>query len=143
MEEINKKTIKIARTRTGVPCLWESLMTFTDLKRSTVVLDSKGKPKSAVYLNETREKQALVPIVVGDYIAKSFEDKNGVAISVFKIEEINAMKNEAVINPVYRKSSLVSDYTVPNEYTNMVDYSMQKLQDTIKVVSYLKEKEVA
>jgi hypothetical protein len=143
MEEINKKTIKIARTRTGVPCLWESLMTFTDLKRSTVVLDSKGKPKSAVYLNETREKQALVPIVVGDYIAKSFEDKNGVAISVFKIEEINAMKNEAVINPVYRKSSLVSDYTVPNEYTNMVDYSMQKLQDTIKVVSYLKEKEIA
>lgn len=139
MEEVNKKTIKIARTRTGVPCLWESLMTFTDLKRSTVVLDSNGRPKSAVYLNELREKQALVPIATGDYIVKSFSDKNGVAISVFKIEEINSMKNEAVINPVYRKSSLVTDYVVPNEYASMVNYSMQKLQDNVKVVAYIKE----
>jgi hypothetical protein len=62
----SEKTIKISRTRTGVPCLWESLMSFSDLKRSTVILDKDGNPKNAVFLNEDREKQALVPIELGD-----------------------------------------------------------------------------
>lgn len=141
MEEINKKTIKIARTRTGVPCLWESLMTFTDLKRSTVVLDSKGNPKSAVYLNEEREKQALVPISDGDYICKSFEDQHGVAISIFKILSISPMKNDAEVIPVYRKSSQNKELNYPAEYKTLVLTTLQKLYGEIGVVSFVKEKE--
>ena len=135
MEDITKKTIKIARTKTGSPCLWESLVNFDDLKRSTVILDREGNPKKAVFLNETREKQALVPIIPGDHVAKSFEDKHGVAISVFRIEEISAMGNEAVIVPVYRKSSLVSEYEVPEAYKSMVHYTVSKLRGEFGVVS--------
>jgi len=142
MEEVNKKTIKIARTRTGVPCLWESLMSFSDLKRSTVILDKDGNPKNAVFLNEDREKQALVPIELGDYISKSFEDQHGIAISLFRIEEISHMSNEIVILPVYRKSSLIADYTVPAEYKNMVDISISKLTGGSRVISKLKPEKV-
>lgn len=142
MEEINKKIIKIARTRTGVPCLWESLMTFTDLKRSTVVLDSNGNPKSAVYLNEEREKQALVPISDGDYICKSFEDQHGIAISIFKILSISSMKNDAEVIPVYRKSSQTKELNYPNEYKLLINTTIQKLNGEIGVVSFIKEKEI-
>ncbi len=138
MEEVSKKTIKIARTRTGVPCLWESLVNFSDLKRSTVILCKDGQAKNAVFLNEDREKQALVPIEVGDFISKSFQDQHGIAISLFKIMEISPMSNEAIIIPVFRKSSLVNSYEVPTEYTEMVDTSIRKLQGDFRVFSKLK-----
>lgn len=140
--EITKKNVKIARTRGGIPCLWESLVNFDDLKRSTVILDKNGKAKTAVYLNETRDKQALVPIVVGDHIAKAFQDKNGIAISVFLIEEISALGNDAVIVPVYRKSSLVSEFEIPVEYAEMVNISIAKLNGECGVISIKREREV-
>jgi len=140
-ELITTKTIKIARTRTGVPCLWESLMSFSDLKRSTVILDEKGKAKIAVFLNAEKEKQALVPISEGDYISKSFEDKNGIALSLFKVLEISPMKNEAVIVPVYRKSSFINEEEFPTEYYEMISKTIAKLNGEIKVVSLPREKE--
>ena len=142
-EEITKKTVKIARTRGGIPCLWESLVNFDDLKRSTVILDRDGNAKNAVFLNADREKQALVPILPGDYISKSFQDKHGIAISLFRIEDISPLSNEAVILPVYRKSSLVAEYDVPAEYTGMVETSIKKLNGEIGVVSTRKERSLA
>jgi len=141
--ELTTKTIKIARTRSGVPCLWESLMNFSDLKRSTIILDSNGQAKTAVFLNEDREKQALVPIKEGDYISKSFEDKNGIALSLFKVIEISPMKNEAVIIPVYRKSSFINEESYPIEYKGMILKTIAKLNGDIKVVSVPREKEYA
>jgi hypothetical protein len=95
-------------------------------------------------LNEDREKQALVPIAVGDYISKSFEDQHGIALSLFKILEISSMSNEAVIIPVYRKSSLINDDDYPTEYKDMILTSISKLKGDIKVISQLKhEKEPA
>lgn len=135
METVNTKTIKIARTRSGVPCLWESLISFSDLKRSTVILDKEGNAKNAVFLNVDRDKQALVPIVVGDYVSKSFEDQHGIAISLFKITSISSMSNEAIMDPVYRKSSLVSEYVIPAEYSKHVNSSIKKLSGEIKVIS--------
>ena len=140
-KEITKKTIKIARTRSGVPCLWESLMNFSDLKRSTIILDNNGNAKTAVFLNAEREKQALVPIKEGDFISKSFEDKNGVALSLFKVLEISPMKNEAIIIPVYRKSSFINEESYPSEYNAMILQTIAKLNGDIKVVSVPREKE--
>ena len=51
MEEIIEKKIKIARTRSGVPCLWESTMKFADLRRATAILGNTGKAKAAVFVN--------------------------------------------------------------------------------------------
>lgn len=126
--ELNTKTIKVARTRTGVPCLWESATDFSDLRRATVIYNSDFSYKSAIYLKKDSEKQALVPISVGDYISKAFADKNGYALSVFCIREISSMKNEAVIYPVFRRSSLDTANTWENTiYENMVNETILKL----------------
>jgi len=137
MEEIIEKKIKIARTRSGVPCLWESTMKFADLRRATAILGNTGKAKAAVFVNKEKEKQALVPIQPGDYISKAFEDKHGVALSVFKIVEISPMENTATIVPVYRKSSLIAEYTIPAEYKEMVETCMTKLEDSTNVIAYM------
>ena len=122
------KTIKIARTKTGVPCLWESSTDFADLRRATVVYNSDASHKKALFMKKNSEKQALVPIAAGDYISKAFEDKNGYALSVFRIHEISPMKNEAVIYPVFRRSSFETDRTWEGtSYESMVDETIAKL----------------
>lgn len=134
MEPIKEKKIKIARTRNGVPCLWESLMNFADLRRATVIYSKNKEAKNAVFVNQERDKQALVPIQTGDYISKAFEDKHGVALSVFRIDEISPMENSATITPVYRKSSLISEYIVDKEYKDMVEETVEKL-DSKRVIA--------
>jgi hypothetical protein len=136
-DTIVEKKIKIARTRSGVPCLWESTMKFADLRRATAILGNTGNAKAAVFVNKEKEKQALVPIQQGDYISKAFEDKHGVALSVFKIVDISPMENTATIIPVYRKSSLINEYTIPAEYKEMVETCMTKLEDPTNVIAYM------
>ena len=137
MEIVEQKKIKIARTRSGVPCLWESNMKFADLRRATVIFDKNAGAKPAVFLNPEKEKQALVPIKEGDFISKAFEDKHGVALSVFKIVNVSSQENIADILPVFRKSSLIAEYTVPSEYQEMVDLVINKLDDPLSVVAYM------
>ncbi len=140
-DTIVEKKIKIARTRSGVPCLWESTMKFADLRRATAILGNSGGAKAAVFVNKEKEKQALVPIQPGDYISKAFEDKHGVALSVFKIVDISPMENTATIVPVYRKSSLITEYTIPSEYKEMVETCMTKLENPTNVIAYMSSTE--
>lgn len=131
-EGINTKQIKIARTRTGIPCLWENSTDFSDLRRATVVYNADGTHKTAIYTKTNSQKQALVPISEGDFISKAFEDKNGYAISVFYIHEISSMKNEAVIYPVFRRSSLdIGSSWKGTAYESMVDETIAKLQENV------------
>jgi hypothetical protein len=138
-EEIKHKKIKIARSRSGVPCLWESLTVFDDLVRSTIIYNSKKEPKSAFYINEGRDKQALVPITVGDYISKAFEDKYGIAISVFKITDISSMDNTATIIPIFRKSSQLQSWYNPDDLNGMIETTMKKLKSK-SVIAVKQEK---
>lgn len=137
MDTVEQKKIKIARTRSGVPCLWESNMKFADLRRATVIFSKEGEGKQAVFVNAEKEKQALVPIKEGDFISKAFEDKHGVALSVFKIVDVSSQDNTATILPVYRKSSLISEYEVPKEYNNMVHQVVDKLSNPSYVIAFM------
>jgi hypothetical protein len=53
------------------------------------------------------------------------------------------MENTATIVPVYRKSSLISEYQVPTEYQHMIESVMNKLGNEKHVVSYMSEFETA
>ena len=138
MEEVKEKKIKIARTRNGVPCLWESLVNFSDLKRATIIYGKNMESKTAVFVNENKDKQALVPIQSGDYISKAFEDKHGIALSVFRIDDISSMENTATITPVYRKSSLVNEYIIDQEYQPMVEETVDKLKSS-RIIAIMKK----
>lgn len=139
-EGVTTKTIKVARTRTGIPCLWENSTDFSDLRRATVVYNADGTHKTAVFTKENSQKQALVPVLPGDYISKAFEDSHGYALSVFCIHEISSVKNEAIIYPVFRRSSLDTGTTwVGTPFETMVNETIAKLQED---VVYAKKEEI-
>ena len=46
---MNKKTIKFARTSKGTPALWESLKKFPNMKRITCIFDEKGETVESIF----------------------------------------------------------------------------------------------
>jgi len=131
-----EKVIKISRTKTGTPCLWESTSVFDNLTRATIITSSTGEKKEAFEINVYKEKQAKVPIETNDLIVKAFKDQHGIAYSIFSIVDISAMDNTATIIPVYRKSSL-SDEEVASEYKHLLDLCIKKIEENTFVYSYI------
>lgn len=137
-KEIFLRTIKIARTKTGTPALWESYSEFdNNLVRSTIITNANGEIKNSVFVKNRKNKQALVPIESGDCIIKAFKDNIGIAISVLVINEISSSSNEATIYPTYRKPSedTVEDY--PTEYRDAISMAISKLTDDELVLCQL------
>ncbi len=133
-----EKVIKISRTKTGTPCLWESTSVFDNLSRATIITTASGDKKEAIELNVYKEKQAKIPIDVNDLIVKAFKDQHGIAYSIFTITDISAMDNTAKIIPIYRKSSLVEE-TVPKDYEYLLNLCLKKLEENTFVYSYISE----
>jgi hypothetical protein len=132
IESIVLRPIKIARTKTGIPALWESYSEFdNNLIRSTIIVNADGKIKNSVFVKNRKNKQALVPIEAGDCIIKAFRDNIGIAISVLVINEISSSSNEATIYPTYRKpsESSVEDCPYPAAFRNAITMAISKLTD--------------
>lgn len=140
-KEIVERTIKVARTKTGAPCLWESYSEFDNgLTRSTIIADKDGNIKKSVFVKNTKNKQALVPIQEGDVIVKAFRDNVGIAISLLKIKSLSTVKNEAQILPIFRKPSEVMDIKYPDTYTEAIIEATKKLEDSNLICCNLLEK---
>lgn len=140
-KEITERTIKIARTRTGAPCLWESYSEFDNgLVRSTIITDKEGNVKSSIYVKNAKNKQALVPVQPGDVIVKAFRDNVGIAISLLEIKSISSLKNEAKILPIFRKPSDVTSTEFPKDFIDAIAEASLKLDDGEKVCCQLVEK---
>jgi len=130
------RTIKIARTKGGTPCLWESYSEFDNLIRTTVIVDNEGKIKDSIFVRNQKNKQALIPIDENDCIIKVFKDTIGIAVSVLIIHEISAQRNEAVIYPTFRKESS-EDKEFPSEYLEAITKCLEKLEDYDLIVSQI------
>jgi hypothetical protein len=138
---ITERTIKIARTRTGAPCLWESYSEFDNgLVRSTIITDKDGNIKKSIFVKNAKNKQALVPIEPGDVIVKVFRDNIGIAISLLEIKDISSLKNEAQILPIYRKSSEETSTKYPLGFSTAIGLASLKLEDSNKICCELIEK---
>lgn len=134
-----EKQIKIARTKKGSPCLWESFITFKDLTRATIIVDESGKAKNSIFLRKNNDKQSLVPIKEGDFIIKIFKDKDGVSKSIFKIVTISNMSNQADTKLVYRKSPNEDTFNDVDmgRFDGAVELAERKMNDKEFIVSNL------
>lgn len=102
--DVSEKRIKIARTKSGTPCLWESYTEFDDLKRAIVIIDKTGDIKNSIFIRQHGSKQSLIPVNEGDYVVKIFNDKAGKAVSVLEIKKIANNSNHAEMLLVYRNT---------------------------------------
>lgn len=142
MENITSKQIKIARTTSGSPCLWESYVKFDDLKRATVIVDKEGNIKRSIFIRKNGDKQSLIPIDKGDFVIKIFEDKDGVSKSVLEIKDISYKSNHADLLLVFRDTPKEKFGKIENFFQTGIDAAEEKMKDSTFIASILFEKEV-
>jgi len=142
--DVTEKRIKIARSKSGIPCLWESYTEFDDLKRAIVIISKDGDIKNSVFKRQFGSKQSLVPIDEGDYVVKIFIDNKGKSVSVLEIKKIANTSNHAEMLLVYRDSTDESQGEQGNYkdiFANGIKAAEIKMDDKVYIASSLFEKE--
>jgi len=138
--DVTEKKIKIARTKSGTPCLWESYTEFDDLKRAIVITNKEGDIKNSIFIRQFGSKQCLVPIDEGDRIVKTFTDKNGQSISVLEIKKISNSSNHAEMLLVYRDAGGQTQGKFDEVFAKGIKAATQKMENKSFVASELFEK---
>ncbi|MCK9574604.1 MAG: hypothetical protein WC979_01725 [Candidatus Pacearchaeota archaeon] len=139
--EINEKQIKIARTKSGTPCLWESYTEFDNLKRAIVVIGKEGEIKNSIFIRQFGSKQSLIPIDEGDHIVKIFNDNNGTSVSVLEIKKIANSSNHAEMLLKYREATgSEQSSTCEQRFNQGIKSAKLKMEDKNYIASKLFEK---
>ena len=130
-KEFEPRAIKIARSRKGVPCYWQTTRTFDEMKRFTTVLNCEGLTKTPLF-EKDETNSSLMPIVEGDFLFKVFYDSIGTGVSVMRITDINKYSNEATIEILKRKESDSNDWIVTPAFTDMPDGIKNLIDNVLK-----------
>ena len=90
-EEIKK--IRVERTKTNLPALWEAGGGCTNTGESTIVADQNGRRKKPVYIRRaghlSNSRHALIVLAIGDYIVKSYQKRKDFWIRIYKVENFD------------------------------------------------------
>ena len=142
MENITEKKIKIARTKSGSPCLWESYAEFDDLKRAILIVDKDGNVKNSIFVRKSGPKQSLIPVNENDLLIKLFEDNDGKSISLLEIRKISNNSNHAELLLIYRKTDKDETGILEEKFKNAIALAEKKMKDPTFVAAPLFEKTV-
>mgnify|MGYP000874607256 CR=1 len=87
------KKIKTETTKKGYHALWECGGGATNTGEATIIADENGRRKQAIYVKRAghlaNSNHALIPVVVGDHIIKSYHKRKDYWIRVFKIQSFD------------------------------------------------------
>lgn len=85
--------IIIERTKSNIPCIWESGGAYTNTANCVMVCNMYGNPKKPVYITKHGPRacgdHALIPIRENDYTISMTKDRYGMNASIYKIIKIN------------------------------------------------------
>lgn len=86
------KNVKITRSQSGTPCIWESGGGYSNTGIAQIITDGQGNPKSAIHVRTHGDlackEHALIPIREGDHIVTVNRHWDRVAIKVEFIASI-------------------------------------------------------
>jgi hypothetical protein len=84
--------MKVERSKTGTPCLWEKGGGMTNTGSATLICDYIGAPKAPIYVKRSGQlacgQHALIPIDVGDLVVEASHHRGDFTIKVFRIDAI-------------------------------------------------------
>lgn len=120
--------MEIERTKSGIPCVWESGGGYTNTGVATIIANIDGQPKKAVYVRKrghlANGEHALIPVAVGDYVVKANHHRGDFEIEVYKIVEVQ--KEKALIKQVNNFSTGEWDAELPAYLETAVDTAIEK-----------------
>lgn len=85
--------LNLYRSRSGLPCLWESGGGCTNTGNAAIITDKNGYPKRAIHVRTHGDlcngDHALIPVSVGDKIILAETHREKVTLVVLKITAIH------------------------------------------------------
>lgn len=83
------KKIRVEKTKSGYPAIWENGGGATNTGEATVIANENGRPKKPVYVKRaghlSNGNHALIPVVVGDIIVKSYHKRKDFWTRIFRV----------------------------------------------------------
>ena len=83
----------IYRSKTGIPCLWESGGSYTNTGEAQIIGDRDGNPKKPIFIRQHGElackEHALIPIRKYDKVIRAERHHDYCDIKAYVITEIN------------------------------------------------------
>lgn len=117
------KFVKIAKTKNGIPALWESLKVSEDgLIRATLITRTDASIKNALYVKTYDQKQGLVPIRVNDFLIKAYQEKDGtIGISILKVLNIKIEEITVKLGLVARCEAGQDTWEIDEDFKDQIE----------------------
>lgn len=95
------KKIKIERSKSGIPCIWEKGGGYTNTGDATIVSGKDGLPKKPIYIRRrgqlANSDHALIPLEVGDFVILADHHRKDFYIEVLEVAEFE--EDSAIVKP--------------------------------------------
>ena len=86
--------LKIVRSKTQSPCLWEQGGSATNTGSATIIADAEGGAKKPIYIAQrghlSNGDHALIPVSVGDHIITANHWRGDFEVEIYRIRAIGA-----------------------------------------------------
>ena len=132
----------IARTKKGLPALWESGGGMSNTGYSRIIADCNSNPKKAIYIRNRGElscgEHALIPVTENDYIIESNHHRGDFNIKIYKIISIYDDYLEADVVNTFSEGEWYKD--LENKFENAIDSAKRKaLHYHCRIPYYIRE----
>lgn len=125
---MSNKTIKIERTKKGLPAMWECGGGFTNTGEAVIIANVDGTPKRPVYIRRRGslacDNHALFVIREGDMVIEAEHHRRDFEIRVWRIDQI--LEEEAQLNLLHEFSWGEWDIDPPENLRAAVEAAMKK-----------------
>lgn len=122
------RKMEIERSKSGIPCTWESGGGYSNTGVATIIAGKNGEPKRAIYIKKrghlANGQHALIPLMVGDYIVEANHHRGDFEIEILKV--IDFEEETAVVKQVNCFSMGQWDAEVPTYLETAVETAIEK-----------------
>jgi len=121
-------TISIERSRTGLPCLWESGGGASNTGWARVIANQDGTPKRPLYIRRrgplSNGQHALFVVREGDVIIEADHHRRDFRVEVARIVKVG--EEEATLEPIATFDEGEWDRDLPKELEAAVEAAKEK-----------------
>lgn len=124
---MNEKFLKMVRSKSGLPCVWERGGGYSNIGDAQIVTDGQGYPKRAIHVRTYGDlacgDHALIPVEVGDHVVTVDRHRDKVSAKVERIVSIQEDSATVVpaetpicVNAIYAAIDKSADYHCRTPY---------------------------
>jgi len=93
------ETIRIERSKSGIPALWEQGGSATNTGDATIIAGQDGQAKRPLYIRKrghlSCSRHALIPLAIGDHIIEADHHRKDFDIKIYKVLSFGNTEEEA------------------------------------------------